>query len=565
MTNNTYNEDVVIDIYKGNEKDLEKVIMCIDLQDDSYKEVLKAIFTKKLGTKKEVDDLLIKRRIKDELGTYPETAYDFVKSWIDNHEIKFNINGDVSSHNIESKKTKLFKEEIKTFSDEINEIDKNDEIEVNRITSTINQLRGGLSANLAELTSISILRKLRILRDDLSLRQFKDKQLEDALDEYIEDNKINIKTNSYLRVSHDGNASYNNEDIIWDRIVEGLFDTTALSKGAVINSLKKFIYQVKRKMVHKPIKNHSMVIISGKQGSGKTTFVEKLISPVSEMSTPANFEQLTDTRNMELFDMNVIFLDEMSRADRADIETVKNIITADKLGRRPLHTSKYVSINQNAVLIGCSNKNLDQIINDETGIRRFIPCKFKNNPDWSVLDDVDFIKLWQSVNEFGNDPIDEVVNEINNIQEEYRTKTSCEDWIKSLNGNDSTDIYKSGRDWYIKFQNFEETYFPNRRTSYNVWDKEMNRICDQRPDLGVKCIIREGIRRYSFTYGYVVDTEQKKKYVATTTDDGNLVVKEHEERQEPEVEQKVSNVKNSQIQRYLEKYKKNEELRKNNV
>jgi len=145
----------------------------------------------------------------------------------------------------------------------------------------------------------------------------------------------------------------------------------------------KFIHQVKRKMEGLPVCDHLMpVILSPKQGIGKTTFVERLTGPVGEVSIPVDFKQITDDRNIAMWRNHVMYLEEMGWASKADIESVKHIITSPTLTRRPMRMNHTEEVRQNATLIGTANvMAVSDLIRDPTGMRRFVGVVMRDDAD----------------------------------------------------------------------------------------------------------------------------------------------------------------------------------------
>lgn len=497
------NNRIVSDIATKKITNVRDVVDRVSLSPDqeiSYDEVFKAVVNFKIATAKEIKQAMNHRKVIDSLGAYPDSCSEFINLYFKKQNISFDVCGNVIGHAITddySTKLQHEQERLNVLLDQ--SVEENYKPDIDKLRSELKILDNAAESYNSELTIDDLARKLRIVRDECGL-SYNNQSITDCITETCNSTRNRIRTQTYMRICHEDNHDYSSSDAEWNKIVGGLFDTSIMSTGCTIASLKKFMWQVKRKMIGKQITNHTMVIIVGKQGTGKTTFVEQLLDPVREVANNTNMEEIVDNRNVDLFDYNVLFMDEMSRADRADIESVKNMVTAPKISRRVLHTSKTLSKKQNSVFIGCSNKNLDQIISDETGIRRFVPLSFKNNPDWTVLNDVDFELLWKSVNELSNDPSDDYMNEIKDIQAEYRTKTTCEDWVIHLKRLDTTQKYVDGRKWYVKFQQFEEIYYPHRNTPYSVWDREMNRLCNQSPELGFDCSHFDGTRYYKFSW-----------------------------------------------------------------
>ena len=241
--------------------------------------------------------------------------------------------------------------------------------------------------------------------------------------------------------------------------------------------LKKFIWQVKRKVYGLPVTNHLMPVLLGGQGLGKSTFVRWLLAPIEELVGNTDFAAIEDNRTAGLWDNYVLFLDEMSHAAKADVEKVKNKITAEVVEYRPMGTNYTTQIKQRATLIGCSNKELDQLIRDETGNRRFAGLRFASPADHSVLDDFTSEALWMTVDEHGPDPSSPIMERLLEKQAENREKSSVELWLEVVKvRSDQIGQKLPASDLYHMFRDFcEHTgvhYVPDQPN----WGKEFNRL-----------------------------------------------------------------------------------------
>ena len=88
--------------------------------------------------------------------------------------------------------------------------------------------------------------------------------------------------------------------------------------------MRHWIWQVKRKFKRKDTKHHLMPILYGKTRSGKTTAIEKLLEPIKQLTMIAEMAIVNDSRNdFNLIEKLVIFFDEMSKADRVDVQNLK--------------------------------------------------------------------------------------------------------------------------------------------------------------------------------------------------------------------------------------------------
>ena len=90
--------------------------------------------------------------------------------------------------------------------------------------------------------------------------------------------------------------------------------------------LKHFIWQTKRKMFKKEVKYHTMPVYVGRSNSGKSYHIRNhLLQPISEIVYfDGDFKKLVDSREaFNLCTNYVYFMDEMSKADHADVESIK--------------------------------------------------------------------------------------------------------------------------------------------------------------------------------------------------------------------------------------------------
>jgi hypothetical protein len=186
----------------------------------------------------------------------------------------------------------------------------------------------------------------------------------------------------------------------------------------------------------------------------------------------------------------------MGYASKSDVDTIKNAITANTLTRRPMRSNSKVTVSQNATFIGCSNKVLAQLIKDPTGIRRFVGLQFSNKPCWITMNEIDYRKLWLSVDPYEDDPMIPFMDRLQDRQEEDREKGRVEEWLAQFDpnagsakdyGKTFTDLSKHGRivatDLFELYSEWEAVMFPGNfgRLNVNEWGHEMKRLMDNDP------------------------------------------------------------------------------------
>lgn len=253
-----------------------------------------------------------------------------------------------------------------------------------------------------------------------------------------------------------------------------------------LNVVAHWMWQVKRKMFGLAPKDHVMLVMSGKQGSGKSTAVNALISPVREYRIDLNLEALQDDRHYHGLARNfVVVCDEMQGCHKADIEALKRIITADQLSARKLYTNTIDSVPQNVSFLGTSNKSLDVLVKDETGMRRFFEMKCADRLDWDVINAIAPLELWREVDENDRDGYVHRVREpLAQAQEEYRHKDPVESYLDettALQGDRPQktlhidDVFQDFVRWCeaAKQRPYDKNYFSKRMRACGVELKKM--------------------------------------------------------------------------------------------
>lgn len=201
--------------------------------------------------------------------------------------------------------------------------------------------------------------------------------------------------------------------------------TTGNTEGLIFDIdcavFEHFIWQVKRKMHGKKIEWHMMPVFFGKQGNGKTETLCRVLSPLYHLKRENKIAQLVDVRYApEMRNFNVAFCDEMEKAEKCDVDALKNTISSDMIDSRILGTNRSQRCKNNVVFLGAANMSLYTLINDATGLRRF--WQISTRPDmkdyWDQLRCLDFNLLWKCVDE--NVDVSPVRNFMANIEAHHK-------------------------------------------------------------------------------------------------------------------------------------------------
>ncbi|WP_413560752.1 VapE domain-containing protein [Bdellovibrio sp. HCB209] len=244
--------------------------------------------------------------------------------------------------------------------------------------------------------------------------------------------------------------------------------------------LQHFMWQVKMKLCGKydKVVYHMMPVLVGRiQGKGKTTAIGRLVAPVSDVANDGGrFSMYSDSREaFNLAESFVIVFDEMQKADRADIEAIKNGITSSKVSYRVLGHNRQITAHNAHTAIGSSNQPLNKIVRDTSGARRFWQLD-ADHLDWNLLDKVDFNELWKSIDVELSSPILPFIKDIEKVQNEtIRNKSQVELWLED-SGLDKSEKTTLGDELYRSFVRFVEYANAGHPLSRNSFYDELEAI-----------------------------------------------------------------------------------------
>lgn len=431
--------------------------------------IKRAAFSKAVAARIRAD------RLHSELGRHPKTAVELVEAYVARDKIEARYNGLMTRSVVP----------WMVVAENQKEVISGDDMEDPMIADYVH-----FHFN-PQIDLIKMERDIRLLNANFALN-FSLDRITDALIDWYERAKAERLLVLFMDIEGAGlkPPEIQKAEALWLEVARTMFECSEHPPEYVAAVLKSFIWQVKRKLRGLPVTNHLMPILLGSQGSGKTTFVHQMIEPISELSAEVDFAMITDERNIDIWNHYVMFFDEMGHASRADMDAAKKTITATTLTRRPMRQNGKVVIDQRATMIGCSNKEMGQLIKDPTGVRRFAPIRFSSSRNWEFGNGIDWTFLWQSVDYRGAHPMTDYADILREIQEEARDFGRVERWLMDF---DSTShAYKgllnerqriASNDLFVLFRDYEDVFFAGSlRTSKNDWDHEMKRIAKNAPE-----------------------------------------------------------------------------------
>lgn len=328
-------------------------------------------------------------RIHADLGSVPRSTGDFVDTWLRVHGYRMDFSGDFTRN-------------------------------------------GRLSQHDRDYLG----KKMKLWADEM--KEFTQSGVDNAFDVWMRDAQDAIKANTYRKLKFDPTVDPRQTELAkFVRMIvapgESAEETARIYRAAEV-SFANFIYRVKNH-IRGVMKNscHMMPILQGKQGDGKSEAVKALCSVLDGMAASTSFDAFGDNSMTYQFSvMPVMIFEEMAGAGKADIEKLKTIMTETKKQMR----EAYARASTRTILstfISTSNKDVSAMIKDDTGNRRLI--QFRTQPvDRIAIQNLDYLKLWQSVDEDAVEPPKyanaQDLELIEAVQEEQRYKSPVEEWIE---------------------------------------------------------------------------------------------------------------------------------------
>jgi hypothetical protein len=220
-----------------------------------------------------------------------------------------------------------------------------------------------------------------------------------------------------------------------------------------------FVWQVKRKLMGLPVVWHMMPIVYGESGSGKSQAIQRLLSPINELTVaPQDMGVFGDSREARIFTRSyVAFFDEMAKSEKVDVGALKNKISCDTVTYRALYSNYQTTQNNTCTFIGATNHPIQNLIYDPTSARRFWQINSLVRCDWDAINDIDYSAIWTSIDEAADSPIVPFLDQVMSVQkQELRAKSLVEQWLMGrmakdegarMRGNDAYDLFKTWCHW----------------------------------------------------------------------------------------------------------------------
>lgn len=230
------------------------------------------------------------------------------------------------------------------------------------------------------------------------------------------------------------NLPENEDETDW---IEKLADTITTTKQELwrVCFKKWFVAMVACVLDEKQV-NQTVIVFSGKQGLGKTTWIEKLMpKPLKEYIFSGTINPSNKDTLIHLAECMLINLDELENLNRTEIGSLKEIITKTHIRMRKAYGHNNENMPRRASFAG--SVNTAQFLNDTTGSRRFLCFEVEHI---EYTHEIDINKVYSQALKLHKEGFrhwfnQEEIKEINANNEQYQLRSPEEEllltWIES--------------------------------------------------------------------------------------------------------------------------------------
>ena len=150
---------------------------------------------------------------------------------------------------------------------------------------------------------------------------------------------------------------------------------------------KKWFVAMVASWMRDEVVNHQVLVLIGKQGIFKTTWLEHLIPPHlrAYACKLANSNELNKDERMRIAEFGLISLDEIDSMNNRELNQLKSIITATDVNERAAYA--YTKERRVRLASFCASGNRRDFLTDITGNRRWLPFEVESiqNPFTTIL------------------------------------------------------------------------------------------------------------------------------------------------------------------------------------
>ena len=150
---------------------------------------------------------------------------------------------------------------------------------------------------------------------------------------------------------------------------------------------KKWFVAMVASWMRDEVVNHQVLVLIGKQGIFKTTWLEHLIPPHlrAYACKLANSNELNKDERLRIAEFGLISLDEIDSMNNRELNQLKSVITATDVNERAAYA--YTKERRIRLASFCASGNRRDFLTDITGNRRWLPFEVESiqNPFTTIL------------------------------------------------------------------------------------------------------------------------------------------------------------------------------------
>ena len=160
---------------------------------------------------------------------------------------------------------------------------------------------------------------------------------------------------------------------------------------------KKWFVAMVASWMKDEVVNHQVLVLIGKQGIYKTTWLEHLIPPHlrAYACKLANSNDLNKDERLRIAEFGLISLDEIDSMNNRELNQLKSVITATDVNERAAYA--YTKERRVRLASFCASGNRRDFLTDITGNRRWLPFEVESiqNPFFTTLPyDLMYAQAW---------------------------------------------------------------------------------------------------------------------------------------------------------------------------
>ena len=166
-----------------------------------------------------------------------------------------------------------------------------------------------------------------------------------------------------------------------------IHNTTPSAERLWRTCFKKWFVAMVASWMKDEVVNHQVLVLIGRQGIYKTTWLEHLIPPHlrAYACKLANSNELNKDERLRIAEFGLISLDEIDSMNNRELNQLKSVITATDVNERAAYA--YTKERRVRLASFCASGNRRDFLTDITGNRRWLPFEVESiqNPFYTTL------------------------------------------------------------------------------------------------------------------------------------------------------------------------------------